>query len=311
MRTRRRTICCFLAVVTFLLLASVSCATGARESSGCRPEYEVPPRQGGVAYLDLMAAGDTGSGDDGQAAVAGAMKGYAQANPVELVLLLGDNFYEDGVSSTSDPQWLTKFEQMYDPGVLDMPFYAVLGNHDYFGNPAAQVDYTLQSSRWKMPARYYTFTHNLSDGTTVGFFAIDTNTIESEPAQLAWLDAALSASTARWKIVFGHHPAYSNGWHGDNAGLIAMLAPLLSARGADIYLAGHDHDLQVLRPVGGVLYLVDGAGSRLRDTGCQANTVYAASSLGFMGLRISRDELVTFVVLAGSSIDFCLVTSKP
>ena len=39
-----------------------------------------------------------------------------------------------GVRSTHDHQWLDRFEEMYDPTKLDLPFFAVLGNHD--GIPA-------------------------------------------------------------------------------------------------------------------------------------------------------------------------------
>ena len=46
-----------------------------------------------------------------------------------FVVLLGDNFYEDGVASVDDPQWQTKFEDPY--ANIDLPFYAVLGNHDH------------------------------------------------------------------------------------------------------------------------------------------------------------------------------------
>jgi tartrate-resistant acid phosphatase type 5 len=140
-----------------------------------------------------------------------------------LALLLGDNFYEDGVSFTSDPQWQAKFASMCDPMALDFPFYAVLGNHDYHGNESAEVQYSIEDpgSRWKMPARYYSFSKLLSDGTKIDLFAPDSEVIEAEDAQLAWLRKELAASTAagaHWKIVFAHHPLYSN----DQLGLMAF-----------------------------------------------------------------------------------------
>ena len=36
--------------------------------------------------------------------------------------LAGDNFYDDGVALTSDPQWVTKFEEPYDLASLNIPF---------------------------------------------------------------------------------------------------------------------------------------------------------------------------------------------
>jgi diadenosine tetraphosphatase ApaH/serine/threonine PP2A family protein phosphatase len=44
----------------------------------------------------------------------------------------------------------------------------------------------------------------------------------------------------------GHHPIFSNGPHGDHKVLIADWEPLLRKHKVDLYLAGHDHDLQHL-----------------------------------------------------------------
>lgn len=38
---------------------------------------------------------------------------------------------------------------------------------------------------------------------------------------------ALRESTAKWKIVVGHHPIKSNGHHGDTQELVAQLLPIL------------------------------------------------------------------------------------
>ncbi len=302
----------FAAIVLELVAAAVPWARGTADADECRPRFTVPPRETGTAYLDFAAAGDTGSGDARQAAVTAAMARYAASSPLAFVLLLGDNFYENGVKSTADPQWRGKFEEMYDAAALNVPFYAILGNHDYRENADAQVDYTraAPASRWRMPARYYSVSCTLADGSRVELFALDTNTWSSDDAQRAWLESALAASTARWKIAFGHHPVYSNGHHGNSAGLIEKLAPVLAHR-ADVYISGHDHDLQVLQPEGGVRYLVSGAGSRLRRTACAEDTVYAASRLGFTAFRVSRREMSIFVVLEGGVVDYCLTISKP
>ena len=47
---------------------------------------------------------------------------------------------QDGVTSTSDPQWTDKWQDVYmSHKSLQLPFYACLGNHDYIENPQAQV----------------------------------------------------------------------------------------------------------------------------------------------------------------------------
>ncbi len=52
----------------------------------------------------------------------------------DFVQLLGDNIYDSGVGSTSDALWQSNFELPY--AELDLPFWVVLGNHDYGGDGA-------------------------------------------------------------------------------------------------------------------------------------------------------------------------------
>lgn len=298
-------------VLSACLLAASSCGLGF-SASVCRPPYTVSPAQAGTHYLRFYALGDTGSGNASQQAVADSLAQFHADFGGSFALLLGDNFYEDGVSSTDDPQWASKFEDMYDPSVLDFPFYAVLGNHDYHLDEQAQVDYTAvyPASRWEMPARYYAFSQVLPDGTRIDFFGLDGYTVATEDAQLTWLQAALAASTADWKIVFSHYPLYSNGVHGDNPALISRLSQTLADGGVDLYVSGHDHDLQILEPVNGTCFMISGAGSRPRDTQCLDNTVYANDQLGFMAFRVSKSEMVACVVLEDAVLDFCYTLTK-
>lgn len=47
-----------------------------------------------------------------------------------FVVSTGDNFYKDGVTSASDPAWLSSFGDVYSgPALSGLPWYAVLGNH--------------------------------------------------------------------------------------------------------------------------------------------------------------------------------------
>ena len=117
----------------------------------------------------------------------------------------------------------------------------VLGNHDYSGNTDAQLAYTRKNKRWTMPARYYKISKALP-GSAADFFFLDTQHLkrddwfgrlfsEKPDEQLTWLEAELAASTARWKIVVGHHPVFSGGEHGDNDEMIRKLKPLLDRYG--------------------------------------------------------------------------------
>lgn len=100
------------------------------------PAGRVPPPTPDAA-LRFVLLGDTGRGDESQHAVAA----HARRTRPDCVLLLGDNFYPDGVVSIDDPQWDSAFQDVYPLDPLDMEFCAILGNHDHNGNIQAQVEY--------------------------------------------------------------------------------------------------------------------------------------------------------------------------
>jgi len=159
-----------------------------------------------------------------------------------FVVSTGDNFYSSGVHSVDDPQWTETFENAFSAPSLQTPWYAVLGNHDYRGSISAEIEYTAQSPRWEMPARYWR--QDIAAGAdTASFFMLDTfpmTHLDSTRArvpilgdggeahtQLRWLEAELAASRARWKLVVGHHPILSSGAHGGEMTLQEHLRPLL------------------------------------------------------------------------------------
>ena len=274
------------------------------------PPFTVPPLEPGVAYERFIVIGDMGTGRPDQIKVAAAMAQRASEDGLDFMLTTGDNIYPDGVESADDPQWKTKFEDVYADPALQVPIYPSLGNHDHRGNIQAQVDYAQRSQNWSMGGIYYTFTRTLADGTEVQFFAIDSdpiheNRVEAE-TQLDWLDRELEESDARWKIVFGHHPLYGhNPWRGHNSMMIARLEPLLVRHRADIYFAGHDHALEMLKSIEGVHYVISGAGGGpdwAYPVEWTDETFFVATLGGFTLCRISKDELVIeFVRLNGKT----------
>lgn len=288
------------------------------------PSFTIPPKNPHQHYVQFIAVGDMGTGGSGQQDVAQAMARKASNDSISFVLVLGDNFYESGVTSINDEQWQIKFEKMYWQPSLQVPFYAVLGNHDYRSNPQAQVEYTTVSTRWKMPARYYTFSYPTGDTTNVQFFCLDTQPLasldmkeaQSPPEQstttqqLRWLEHELSVSTARWKIALGHHTMYSGGEHGDNRELAYLLEPLFVQYKVDLYLCGHDHDQELLKPIKGVYYILSGAGGKHRDVTWRDNTVYAATNLGFVWFRISQKEILVEFLDRQGKLDYAHVITK-
>lgn len=261
------------------------------------------------SVVRFVAIGDQGRGNQGQHDVAKAMAAKCLQNGCDFVQLLGDNIYDSGVDGTSDSQWKTKFEEPY--AQLDMPFWVVLGNHDYgnggygndFGRGKNEIDYALVSKKWKLPAPYYTRSEKHVD-----FFALDTNMAMFHLAdnQKAEIPGWIAASTATWKIALGHHPYLSNGPHG-NAGQYDGLpaVPITNGLGVkdlldtvvcgkvDVYLCGHDHSLQWLEPHcgGSTELVVSGNGASASSLPGANTTRFQSLDLGFFYIVIADGAL--------------------
>ena len=250
--------------------------------------------------VHFVAFGDFGSGDQNQIAVAKAMAARHAQEPFDFGLTLGDNFYRCGVRSVQDSKWKSRWEDLYTP--LGIPFYATLGNHDYGhpwiicpfyrGSPDAEVERTKFSQSWKMPARYYTFLAG-----PARFFAIDTEGWSE--TQSAWLKKTLFETRnelgVQWRIVYGHHPMYTSGTHLNQRRIGALrreLAGLFQETDVDLYIAGHDHDMEHLR-TGGVEYLIaGGGGAKSRSIRrAEAESLFRASEYGFLDLTIGGGVL--------------------
>jgi hypothetical protein len=229
----------------------------------------------------------------------------------DYIIGLGNNLFDSGAESTSDPQFATKFETPYADN--DVKFWLGLGNHDYGGKgagndfPKAQneIDYVSPSGKWKMPDNYY----HRTDGP-VEFFTLDTN------LQMYGMDAQqetdvsgwLADSDADWKIALGLHGYRSNGPHG-NAGTYEGLPniPITSGQGvkdfmedhicgeADVYFSAHDHSLQWpeldATNCPGTELIVSGAAAATTELTGDNPTHFESSELGFAYVVIEGNQM--------------------
>lgn len=251
----------------------------------------------------FLALGDWGTAAPEQRAIAARMAAVARADSTQFVLSVGDNFYYNPRTS-DDPLWRELYENVYGD-TLRRAWYTILGNHDYYGNSQVQLDYAARHPGWKLPARYYTFTKHLTRLQRVDFFCLDTNPFAPEFAgggnpqvaaqdsarQLRWLDSALTASRAAWKIAVGHHPIFSSGHHGDTPKVKERILPILKKHGVQAYFCGHDHDLQHLR-ADGLDFVVTGAAGHTRLSTRPNQSVFQETrKAGFVGVTIGLDSL--------------------
>ncbi len=236
--------------------------------------------------------------------VAALVKSWAPGD----VVTVGDNNYPDGAADTIDQnigQWyhsfIAPYKGTYGAGPADGQnhFWPSLGNHDWnTGTDQPYTDYfTLPGNE-----RYYTKQIN-----NVGLFIIDSDDHEpdgntSTSVQAQWLKSALANSTATFKLVFFHHPAYSSGEQGSTPN---MEWPF-QAWGATAVFNGHDHDYErIVR--NNFPYFVDGLGGEsIRDfpdvvTGSQVRYV---GDYGAMKLDATDTALTCqFITRTGELID--------
>ena len=275
----------------------------------------------------FVALGDTGKANADQYAVAAAMEQKCQQAGCDFAVLLGDNIYPSGVGSANDPLFQSHFEQPY--ANLDFPFFVVLGNHDYGANGAGtnawqgpyEVQYTQNSTKWRMPAEYYRFTFG-----NVDFFATDTNMamFSSVSAQRSALKGWLQQSTATWKISLGHHPYKSNGEHG-NAGDYDNLSWLPIASGenvkdffedvlcgkVDLALSGHDHSRQWLDVrCAGTELAVSGAGASVTTLKNNNPALFAKATVGFLWVEVTGNTLRAEFIDTAGNVEFSRTLTK-
>ena len=249
--------------------------------------------------LKFAVLGDFGTGSRAQYEVGEQMMTAHAAFPFDLVLALGDNMY--GGQKPQD--FVAKFERPY-AGLLEtgVRFQAALGNHDRPDN-RNYPPYNMGGQR------YYTFTRG-----SVRFVVLDTNMMEAR--QLEWADDTLATSSEPWKIVYYHHPLYSNGGrHGSNVELRVAIEPILVKNGVRVTFAGHEHIYERIKPQKGITHFVAGSGGQLRKGDATPSPTSAAAfdqDQAFMLVEIDGDQLrFKTISRTGQTVDAGIIDRRP
>jgi len=267
-----------------------------------------------------------GSGFEAQKMVARGMDSYARSSGVhsDALFMLGDSWYGDLVGGAASPRWIEQFERMYPFETFGCPVYSMLGNHDYQMLPPevnkleAELEYARsgrgldgRATRWTLPSRWYTFDFP-KQNPLIHVIVLDSNmprpdgvwqhghdfTLkpDEQAEQLAWFEGELKKPrTTPFLAVLAHHPVYSNGPHGDHPVLVRDWDPLFRKYKVDLYMAGHDHDLQHLEFEGHpTTHFLSGGGGAdlyvLKVDGLDRGP-YAQEVHGFSHLSVTRSAL--------------------
>ena len=286
------------ALVLAAALALAACRSGG--SGSPRPPAGGSPPGGHLeAGPRFFAVGDQGTGSPDQHQVGRAIRDKCRASRCDFGVLLGNNFYPDGVTSAEDPQWKAKFEDPYaELLAMGVPFYPVLGNHDYadgadFSRGAHQVAYGIGHPLWRMPATHHVFEHGNVLFAALDTMRLDAGPREAEDEQQDLVEAA-SGSGPRWVVALGHHPYASNGQNGDARRRLARFLEREVCGKADVYLSAHDHNLQVLPPLPScdTLQVIAGGGGYATYTLPGGHpSLFQRQTLGFAYVAVDGNRL--------------------
>lgn len=238
-----------------------------------------------AAATGILAMGDFGVGGEAERSLGAAMQEFENRRPAQLLVTLGDNDYT-GIPGLFADNWQESFGWLEPAGVR---VTGTLGNHD------VKVDEgRYEFSLLGMPGRYYS--RRAGD---VEVFLLDSNAIDG--GQTSWLRRRLAASTARWKIVAFHHPAYTCGEYRSTTEVVRSWVPLFERYAVRLVLSGHDHNYQRFLPRRGVTYVVHGGGQTnlYGIDACPAGyprRVVAREERGFLYLLAAKRALRGFAL---------------
>jgi len=271
--------------------------------------------------INFVVLSDMGKYDESiKRKIADHIGRLAEKNRIDFVAVAGDPIHGNGVQSITDQEWENEFEDVYTASSLQMlPFYVVLGNHDYHGNTQAVLDYSAISERWNAPARFFSIDQTVDKLQHALFVFVDTTPLIDDyrqkyseageqclERQLFWLDSTLFASNSRWKIVIGHHPVYAHTekLESQQSDIQERVGKILEFHAVDFYISGHTHNFQYIKHKDKTIHYVgNSSASDSRKVAPIEGTIFCNSNSGYTLFTVSADSVqFSFINYRGNTI---------
>lgn len=197
--------------------------------------------------------------------VSNAMNKFAQYNPFDFLMTVGDNVYPNGIEKDGDySQMDAILSHLKKPYLKDLEVYATLGNHDCYSDYRREIQYTTDQNgqTWQLPSEFYDLSIPVGDGKEMGILMLNSCTLtcgklDNESnletcdmmhedihsqrflAQLSWIKSKLADYNANpnvvWTAVVMHHPPLIQ------AAIKKYLLPTLREYDVDFMIVGHKH----------------------------------------------------------------------
>ena len=229
-------------VVFLVVLLAIAATVLVSGGFGGRGIPDPRPPSGSIATPPLAPDVLVGAGD-----IASCSREQDEATAALLdtiggtVFTLGDTAYENGTRR--------EFAECYDPtwGRHKARTRPAVGNHEYGTRAAAGYFEYFGAAAGDPSKGYYSYDH-------AGWHVIVLNSncehvqgCDAGSPQEEWLRADLAASKATCTLAYMHHPRFTSGEHGNSLSVGPLWQALYEA-GADVTLAGHDHDYERFAP---------------------------------------------------------------
>lgn len=310
--------------------------TSAEVADDAQPTDPIPLVIGAVGDYAAAAGDEVNTGDDEVAPEDGIeIRDEVAAlvdswNPVKFIGL-GDLWYGNLLTLAD---LLSRTPEEYQQFVTDGKYLPVLGNHDRdpVGRLSVITSYftfpKIKTASGDIPSPGY---YSVPIDSRIEVFVIDTGYDNSQvnqqadgvtetSKQAAWLRVALARSTAKFKIVCGHHTPYTSlhtvatGPTLSSDGFLAYpeIRWPLAEWGAHAYLCGHIHAYERLE-VNGFPYLIVGSGGREAKTFSEpysSFSKYRYGGFGALKITVACDSLLLeFYNRTGEKLDSLEITA--
>ena len=213
------------------------------------------PPSNSTQTIRAWVLGDAGTANDNQRAVRDAFYNFNGEAHTDMILLLGDNAYQDGKDYEYQLAW---FENMYEDKLINSALWPSFGNHDGRSSTSATQSgpyYNIFTVPKNGEAgglasgteAYYSFDYGNMHVVSLNSDDVD-RSVGGEMMQ--WLEDDLNASNKDWKVVIFHHSPYTG--ENNNESDVTQRAtemrenavPIIEAAGVDLVLTGHTHAYQ-------------------------------------------------------------------
>ena len=273
--------------------------------AACTPAATVPPPSPDSSSVALLAAGDVAACDsDGDEATAEILARHPDAT----IAILGDLVYPAGSPETFAECYMPTWGQFVDRTRPSLGHHDVRDDDgeayfDIFGDRAGQHGegwYAYELGDWQV------IVLNSLCGYWYGCRA---GTLQHD-----WLLEQLEASDARCTLAYWHSPRFSSGMHGDYEQVDDFWTALHEA-GAELVLAGHDHNYERFAPMAGdgspdsegiAQFVVGTGGKEHREAGTPhpSSEVLIDDAFGILVLTLRSDGYdYEFVTTEGDVAD--------